>query len=506
MVSMTTTTAKRAILYLRLSDLRADDLNANGNGKSFDDRERTLRELAARLGWTVVRVVIENDVAARNGKQRNASAFKRRKVTLPDGSTAMRVYRPGFRSILDDLAGGRADALLAEDLDRCMRDPRDLEDLIDVVEAHKVNARSLAGSLTFTDGGTDAEITMARLMVTIANKSSRDTARRVTAARERQATHGQFGGGRRPFGFNPDGVTVRPDEAKIIEDCAHRVLQGDVKGNSLKALTAELRARDVPTVTGAPWRAVTLRQILLRPRNAGRMVHQGAVIGDAPWDPIVEPDVYDAVVRLLTDPARNPGGPGPAPKWLGSGVYLCGVCNDGTTVQVSGGSRGPRYWCKDNAHLARSAPHVDAYVIGTVLTILKRPDAVDLFTLARPEVDVTGLRAQAKAIRSNLDGMAADRTLGLIDRAQMIEATRTGHARLEVIDRALADAVVGESPAAELASMDDVDAGWNKRPLAIQQAIVRETMTVTIMPSGRRGRGFDTNTVRIDPLKVDHAA
>ena len=41
------------------------------------------------------------------------------------GQAVYRVWRPGFRSILDDLTAGRAHAILAEDLDRACRDPRD---------------------------------------------------------------------------------------------------------------------------------------------------------------------------------------------------------------------------------------------------------------------------------------------------------------------------------------------------------------------------------------------
>src|SRR2546429_9611558 len=111
-----------ADLYLRLSDGR--DLS------SLEAREKSLRDEADRRGWTVNRVVIENDLST--GKSKNASAFKRRMVTLPDGSKAMRTVRPGFRSILDDLVKGRVRAALAEDFDRLVRDFRDGEDLLDI--------------------------------------------------------------------------------------------------------------------------------------------------------------------------------------------------------------------------------------------------------------------------------------------------------------------------------------------------------------------------------------
>ena len=62
--------------------------------------------------------------------------------------------------------------LLAEDLDRLLRQPRDGEDLIDAVEQSGASARSLSGSLTLTHGGTDTERMIARIMAATANKAS----------------------------------------------------------------------------------------------------------------------------------------------------------------------------------------------------------------------------------------------------------------------------------------------------------------------------------------------
>jgi len=155
-------------LYLRLSDLRVEDLDGDGAAKGLVEHERVLRERAAALGWPVGQVIVENDMSG--GRPKPASAFKRRKVVLADGSTAMRVIRPGFRRLLDRLRSGKSQAVLTVDLDRVVRDPRDLEDLIDVVQERRADVASLTGSLRFTRGGDDAEITLARVMVTMANK------------------------------------------------------------------------------------------------------------------------------------------------------------------------------------------------------------------------------------------------------------------------------------------------------------------------------------------------
>jgi hypothetical protein len=296
-----------------------------------------MRDRAAQLGWDVYKVI----------KNPRLSAYKKRKITLPDGRREFRVWRPDLREALADLWAGRANAMVCLDLDRAFRDPKDFQDLVDVVEhaGHRIEVESCTNSLHMEKGydNFDAEI-----RVLVANKASRDTARRVAAVRERKARNGEYGGGRRPFGFCagpprlPDGadpgeyvcawhggrtckagVTTIKDETDVIADCSARLLQGV----SLRALAAELRTNQVPSVTCAEWSAETLREVLLRPRNAGLLVYRGKVVEgvQAPWEPIVDPEVFEAVRLLLTEPARRTG-PGAAPRWLGYGIYRCGVC------------------------------------------------------------------------------------------------------------------------------------------------------------------------------------
>src|SRR5204862_6165728 len=128
-------------------------------------------------------------------------------------------------------------------------------------------------TLTLTDGGQGGEIDTARIMVTMANKSSRDTARRVAAARERLAGQ-SYGGGCRPYGYrhDPDAEQYRrtliivPAEEKVIRQAADDILD---RGISLKAIARDLREQRERTVTGAPWSAETLREALIKPAVAG---------------------------------------------------------------------------------------------------------------------------------------------------------------------------------------------------------------------------------------------
>lgn len=495
---------QNALGFARLSDLRLLDLDEDGQAKGNVDQEQRIRTYGRAIGWNITRVIVENDLVRRaDGTIKGVSAFKRRKVRLPDGRHEWRTYRPGLRLSLDLLARGEHDGFVPLDLDRAFRDPRDLEDLIDIAEEYGVPVESVTGSLRLNN---DADITMARVLVAMANKSSRDTARRVSAARERQARAGEYGGGRRPFGFEEDGVTVRTAEAEIIKDCSVRVVQAaesdeeSERSVTLRALAGELRAKKVPTVTGAKWAGDTLRDILLRPRNAGLMVFQGEEIGDAPWKPIVPLETFRAVQRILTDPNRRTS-PGSAPKYLGTNLFKCGICTnaeltDPVGVQVTLAGRAPRYTCKQAGHLTRNVAHTDKFVIATILARLSREDAVELLMPARPEIDTVALREEAAAIRKNLNEMAADQILGKVTREQLHAASAIGKTRLDEIASTLNTAVV-DSPLKDLIGVEDIEAAWERLTLAHQRLVVDTLVTVRILPVGPRGRGFDPASVEI---------
>ena len=127
-----------------------------------------------RLGWTLAKFYPENDT----------SAYKKRKITLPDGSVAWRVIRPQFASMLEDLHAGTIDGIIVYDLHRLARQPRDLEDLIDLIQVHQRPVACVTGSVDLMASGRQA---MARVLTAVANESSADTARRVARARLQEA-------------------------------------------------------------------------------------------------------------------------------------------------------------------------------------------------------------------------------------------------------------------------------------------------------------------------------
>lgn len=292
-------------ILVRISDDRT------GDALGVERQEQDCRAVAERRGWAVGRVYRENDT----------SAFQRRKVLLPDGTTALRVLRPAFRELLDDIASGTITALVAYDLDRVARDPRDLEDLIDAVEHARIPTAAVTGEI---DLSTDNGIFMARMLVNVANKSSRDTSRRVRRAILSLAEEGRPSGGARPFGYEDDKVTVRENEAEAVRWMHEQA----AAGRSLRSIGLDLAVRYPERL----WDNDSVRRLLTSARNAGLRVHRGQVIGPASWPGIVTPEERERTIDTLDDrnhPSRQVGGPR---RYLLTGLLYCGAC---------GGQEGP---------------------------------------------------------------------------------------------------------------------------------------------------------------------
>ena len=483
------------VAYLRLSDLRVED--------NFDKRKAKLKAFATALGWTVFRVIVENDVMppGRNGKVRTASAFKRRRIKTPSGKVELRVVRPGFREVLDEITTGRVNGLIAEDLDRIVRDPRDLEDLLDACEMTGASARSLSGSLSLTDGGTEAEKSMARVMVAMANKQSADTARRVAEGRERN-WGSSYHGGPRLFGYVPATGTeqhhrtllIVPDEADVIHKATTDILD---LGISIKAVVRELRETGVPTARGGEWTCQALKQLLTKPAVAGLAAYKGK-LKPAPWPAILERDVWERLCDKL-DNQPGPADHSTEPRYLLSGIAKCGICGDGTTVKVNwSGMRADQkgYRCAKAAHMHRNREKVDAYVEAIVVGYLDRY-AGDVKPPVRQGIDLSALRAEQKRLEARKKDQIRRHMLGQLDDADLDTGLAAYQDRITVV-RAQLHACTEPDPLPEFRSARPAAEVWESLPLARKRAIIRGMTDVTFAPTAKRGRGvFDPDAVVI---------
>lgn len=129
--------------------------------------------------------------------------------------------------MLTDLADGSRDAVLIYHVDRLTRRPIELEQFLDVLTAAKVRHVRFGAGGDLGVGNGDGLMVLRMLLAVAANESSTKS-RRVKRKMLQNAEAGlPHGGYHRPFGYDDDKVTVRPDEAQVIRALAERFLAGE---------------------------------------------------------------------------------------------------------------------------------------------------------------------------------------------------------------------------------------------------------------------------------------
>ncbi|MFG2892953.1 recombinase family protein [Streptomyces sp. NPDC048248] len=488
----------RAALYTRISN------DPTGRQAGVKRQEADCRALTEGLGWEIVTVHRDNDLSAYSGKP-----------------------RPGYRALLEDLRSGRVNAIVAWHSDRLYRRLQDLDELVQVAQEHGTEIRTCRAGII--DLSMASGVLTAEIQASVAKHEVAHAIERMVSAKAENLRDGLYRGGPRPFGYEADGVTIRPSEQQPIEAAMDAIIAGDSLRSVCRRWEAE-GIRTVPRRRRSPdgtrsepidheWKPTELRRMLLRARNAGFTEHHGQVIGSAVWPPLVSEEKWRAVKAILENPTRRTT-TGNARSWLGSGLYMCGVCRDAlrcstsgvggkTKAGVDGRTWKSAYRCRSGGakHVVRDSAHLDKYVEQITVERLSRPDATTLLRQPESPAPTVDLPAQANALRAKLDAIAADYADDLMTRKQMIDSTAATRRRLvalevEMTERAsvpvLASLPLGTPSIADL---------WPKCSLDRKRAIVDALMTVTVNKAHRgRPRGYRPgvdNNGYFDPAAVE---
>lgn len=513
------------MIYCRISDDR------EGRQNGVERQERQCRALAERNGDHVVRVFVDDDRSAYSGKP-----------------------RPDYIRMLAFLADGEALGVYALAPTRLYRRLDDGLEFFRLINERKLAVETVKQGrydLSTADGRRDA------LRAAIdAQYESELIGERVRDAKADAMAQGLYRGGPRPFGFEPDGVTVRalacpgcaaPDGFTADRECKacgaaavnapgseawhiERAIDAVIAGESLRSierewkelgvLSPERRKRQPDGTMGPaearPWQWAAIRKTLMRPRNAGLIEHDSEIIGRAAWPPIVDESKWLACVAVLNDPQRR-STTTYARAWVGSGIYRC-WCGAAMKMSTSGTTRPqraqgiksrPAYRCSvDVKHSSRDAKSLDKFVEARAIARLARPDAAELL-LPQPELQpVEDFAAQANALRAKLDSIAADYAADAITRAQMLKMTANTRTRLEGVEAKAARRASGSILASLPLGTPDIAEQWKGYDLDKRRAIIDALMTVTVQrarrgrrPGFRPGTGetyFDESTIDLD--------
>ena len=458
-----------------------------------DKQLARLRRLATHHGWIIgpekTHVIIEN----------GTSAFQRKIIGYhPDGRPIKQTDRPDYRRVLGMLYNRKADGLLVDNLDRMFRDVRDCEDLIDVVEDiddYRVPILSNSEGIVMAD---DSSILMSRFKTASSNMESRNTKRRVRQSKEERARAGlpNLGGGLRPYGFAPGGMELVPEEAEEIQRAAQAVLSGA----TVHSVVNDLQTREVPTVLGGKWNRSSLAGILTNPRVAGlthykgKLLYKDKAVMPAGWPAIITEEEWRGVCRKLEARSLLYSSPGPARKYIGSGIYECGVCGNGQTMFANK----YQYRCGEMRHLARNRERVDDYVIPWVTGKLSRSESA---LLLRPRGDTPDIRrmtakaAELSATRECLLDLA-----GTFDPGEIKARAAKIDRELAEINADLDNIQYGDDPLAGIAGDPNAAVIWETMSLEQKRLILRNFIRVVILPA-RVPKFFSTEDIRIAQLR-----
>ncbi|HLZ39065.1 MAG TPA: recombinase family protein [Mycobacteriales bacterium] len=469
----------RAAIYLRISKDRA------GRALGVTRQRQDTTKLARALGAAEIVEYPDNDRSATNGKKREQ-----------------------YDRLLADIrigALGPGDVVIAYNQDRLVRDVGELDELLALCRKTGVGLRTTTGeiNLATADGRTHA-----RLIGVIAQGEAEKIAERVARAMEQNAQQGRPHG-KRAYGWDR-AVTldasgnrldsrdvVNEQEAAIVQEIARRLIAGE----SVHGITDDLNARGVPAPSGKRWSTVSLRHIVMRPRNIGKRVHRGVAAFPGAWDPILDGPTYTQVLAILNDPARRSSA-GNQPRYLLSMIAECGVC--GEPLRATLNHNTPGYRCQ-RGHVHRHRVAVDEYVLDVVEEWLGSDEARALLASLGDDRTREAL-TEVEALEAQLAGAADDYAGKLIEREQLIRIIAVLRPKLEKARRAAS--VVSSRPVwADLVDGTMPPHSFGALPLDRQRAVIKTLFRVVVDRLPRPGRrGFDPSSVRVLPRELARQA
>lgn len=207
------------------------------------------------------------------------------------------------------------------------------------------------------------------------------------------------------------------------------------------------------------------------------------------WTPLVGEDLWQRVQERLDDPSRVTNRVGTHRRHLGSGLYLCGLCEE----PIRGASRG--YRCK-HGHINRTGTPIDDFVLKTVARRLREPDALRNVP-ATDSPRLAGLQAEIDEHRAKISRAERDYDDGLLEAADLKrnrDRSNEAIARLEAAIQALPRGAV-HIPVLAVAdpAQHFLDADLNT-----QRHTIEALATVRLWPQPRGRKGFETSSVDVD--------
>ncbi|GAA1904219.1 recombinase family protein [Streptantibioticus ferralitis] len=457
-----------AAIYCRISHVNDDDQTG------VDRQQRLCREVAERLQLNVPNDLVFVD--------NNRSAWSRKRK------------RKGWDALLNAAREGQVRHILVYHPDRLMRQPYDLEELLQVADDNDLTLHGQANQRDLSDPD---DRFFLRIEVAHACRSSDDTSRRLTDATIDRAKDGLPHGGKRRYGYDKTGLKVIPEEAEIVRE----IFAGYLDGKTPQKLARELNERKVPTALGKEWNPHNVRALLDNYHVAGIRVFRGKEVGDGEWPAIIDRGTWNEArdrrqYRSVPKPADNDSNR----FYLLRGIVTCKRC--GTYMSGSDG----RYLCSRSQRTdsqacgrAASAPTLERFIVDAAIKQLEKLDITG--ATSAPELGADDKSAIEEDERE-LEELKAMWDAREIKTREYREMRKTIEDRISSLRRKLVvrptvevlKGLVGPQARASWEALEEAE------EFERMNAVLRFLFAAVIIDaSSTRGRAFDYGRVDIDP-------
>ena len=463
-----------AAIYCRVAHIRDRDQTG------VDAQEAWCRQLAGLLGLPVAgrHVYVDNHSSSWLRDRRRA------------GWEAMLAAAGGFRH------------LLVYRLERLLRQPWDLAELLAVADRCGIGLHGLSGKRDLGDPETRA---LFRAEVTRACQAAGEVSRAARAAHKQAAASGRpHGGGRRAYGYTAGMGALVEAEAAVVREIFCRFLAGE----TLRGIAADLNSRAVPAAYGGNWPAGGVARLLDAPRYAGLRVFRGEIARAADggylmgsWPPCVGVAEWEqARAARRNRAASRQADRRPARRYLLRGLVVCARCDRHMVGSMIGTY--PFYACTSNGllrpdrctrHIA--AERLEAFIAGEAAGILEHMPAAGP---AAAPVAVPGVPGSTGQDVPRLDQLTEMRRTGRItaaehdaQRAQLVKRIRAAQRAIVIRPMDALDGVI-TGPGARFA--------WNGLTLQRKAAVLRYLFAAIRIGPSTTSRGvFDYGRIHIVP-------
>ncbi|MDT3438365.1 recombinase family protein [Pseudofrankia sp. BMG5.37] len=460
-----------ALNYGRISD---DPL---GIDKGVDGQLADGRALAPRYALRIVQEFRDDDISALRG-----------------------AHRPGYEALVAAISAGTAKVIIVYQTSRLWRNREERAAAIGLFGRHGV--RIIATKGPHLDLSTASGRGLTGLLGEFDTMESEIKSERVTSEAARRAAEGRANG-MVAYGWAREYLTDDRGRRVGWQDVEHPEQAGTVRwivdrllaGVSLKAVTADLNAREVVAPGGKAWLPSGVRKVALRPANVARRIYRGEDVGPAAWPAIVDPADHAQVVALLGDPGRVTSRSGARRHMLtyAAEIAVCGAC--GAELRVGKVGRYVLYQCIKGC-VGRNQARVDDLVDLVVIERFSRPDAAALFV--RNDDGARAAQKELARLRAKLATATDDYNADLIDREQFIRITADLRPKIEKAEAEARRTVPGVGAEVIRRLIDDPEVTWlDIDDQAQRHAVLRSIGLFVRILSTRQGKGFDPRSVEV---------